>query len=113
MFLKAALEKILPEPQVLHAPNGRKAVDMVQTNPAIDLVLMDLKMPVMNGVEATRLIKAARPDLPVIVQTAYAAPENMAEATDAGCDIYLKKPIGTGTLRNAIQQFVPVLNNGS
>jgi two-component system, cell cycle response regulator DivK len=56
---------------ILHAWDGSEVFDMCKKNSEIDLVLMDIKMPVMDGFEATRNIKKMRPDLPVIAQTAY------------------------------------------
>ena len=60
---------------VIHAENGKQAVEKVMANPDISLILMDIKMPEMNGIEAIKLIKSTRPDIPVIAQTAYAFEE--------------------------------------
>jgi len=79
--------------RVLWAKNGREAVDLCETDPAINLVFMDIKMPGLNGYDATRQIKIKRPDLPVIAQTAYAMAVDQLEAEKAGCDGYLSKPI--------------------
>ena len=54
---------------------------------------MDIKMPLLNGYEATREIKKLRSDLPIIAQTAYTAPEDREKAIEAGCDRFIKKPI--------------------
>lgn len=78
---------------VLHAWNGLEAVDMVRENPGIDLVLMDIKMPVMNGHDATREIKRIRPELPVLALTAYALPGDREKILSSGCDDYIAKPI--------------------
>jgi PAS domain S-box-containing protein len=75
------------------AGNGREAVELVKQHPEIDLVLMDIKMPVMSGYEATRLIKLMRPDLPVIVQTAFASADERNKAGEAGCDAFISKPV--------------------
>ena len=66
---------------------------MVRQYHEIDIVLMDIKMPLMNGYEATRLIKELRPDLPVIIQTAFTSKEERENAKKAGCDGYITKPI--------------------
>lgn len=84
--------------QVLRAANGQEAIEMVILRPEIDLVLMDIKMPIMNGVEATKKIKQLRPELPVIIQTAYAFENEKSVAYAAGCDEYLTKPIKSGDL---------------
>lgn len=70
-----------------------------------DLVLMDVRMPVMNGFEATRIIKSEFPDLPVIIQTAYAMKGDMDKAFQAGCDDYLSKPVSFKILKEKIEQF--------
>jgi hypothetical protein len=74
-FLKVILTKAGAE--ILWAKNGREAVGICRSGKKIDLVLMDINMPEMNGFEATALIKAERPDLPVIAQTAYANHSDM------------------------------------
>ena len=78
---------------ILHVENGLEAVELVETNDNIDLILMDIKLPVMNGYEATRKIKKIKPHLPVIALTAYALPEDEKKAKNAGCDDYISKPI--------------------
>ncbi|MFO8235926.1 MAG: PAS domain S-box protein [Bacteroidales bacterium] len=78
---------------LLHAEDGNQAVEMVKNNPEIDIVLMDIKLPKMNGYEATRRIKKERPGLPVIAQTAYAMESDKYKALEAGCDDYITKPI--------------------
>ena len=80
--------------QFERAKNGQEAVNMVENN-AYDLVLMDIKMPVMDGLEATRKIKATHPSLPVIALTANAFDSDRQMAMDAGCDEFLSKPISS------------------
>lgn len=78
---------------VFSVANGKEVVRIVECHPEIDLVLMDIKMPVMNGYEATRLIKNIRPDLPVIIQSAFTSPDERKKAEKAGCDAFMLKPI--------------------
>ena len=78
---------------VLHACNGKEAVEICEGDSEIDLVLMDIKMPIMNGHEATRKIKSLHPNLPVIVQTAYSTENDRKLALNHGCDDFLVKPI--------------------
>lgn len=78
---------------IMRAENGKDAVDMFKKNSDISLVMMDLKMPVMSGFEATALIKKINPEIPIIAQTAYAMSTDRAKALDAGCDDYIAKPI--------------------
>lgn len=91
---------------VLHALNGAEAVEYCQNYPEIALVLMDIKMPVMNGVEATARIKSFRPDLPIIAITAYAQAGDRERILNAGCDDYLAKPIKSKVLKEAIQKVL-------
>ena len=77
----------------LFAVNGKEAVEMVQQHQEINIVLMDIRMPVMNGFDTTRVIKELRPDLPVIVQTAFTSKDEKDKSHEAGCDGYITKPI--------------------
>jgi PAS domain S-box-containing protein len=79
--------------RIFFAGNGKEAVQLFSENPEIDLVLMDLKMPVMDGYEATAKIKEINRDVVVIAQTAYALAEDKRKAINAGCNDYLTKPV--------------------
>ena len=87
---------------IICAENGWEAVELVEHHPEINLVLMDIKMPVMNGYEATRLIKEQRPDLPVIAQSAFTSNEEREKARKAGCDSFITKPINKTELLELI-----------
>ena len=91
--------------QFLRAKNGQEAVDMVEKG-GIDLVLMDIKMPVMDGLEATKKIKEAHPDLPVVALTANAFDSDRQLATQAGCDDFLPKPVSSELCLNVIAKFI-------
>lgn len=88
-------EKVLTgtKAKIILAPNGKVAVELFNKNPDIDIILMDLKMPVLNGFEATKIIKAKSPNTPIIAQTAYAFSDDATEALESGCDDYISKPI--------------------
>ncbi|MDI6403021.1 response regulator, partial [Balneolaceae bacterium ANBcel3] len=88
--------------RILEAINGKEAVALVEKHPEIDLVLMDLKMPVMDGYEATRIIKGIRPELCVISLTAYAGEMDQKEAFVAGCDDIILKPFSIEDLRHRV-----------
>ena len=90
---------------VLSANNGEEAVDVCRAHPEISLVLMDLKMPVMDGLEATRAIKTFRENLPIIAITAFAMSGDEKRALDAGCDDYLSKPVTREALLEKLKQF--------
>jgi len=79
--------------QLIRAKNGQEGIQRYRENPDIDLVLMDIRMPVMNGLDATRALKKIKRDLPVIAITAYTMPEDKIEAFKAGCDEFLTKPV--------------------
>lgn len=89
----------------LHALNGATAVELCRNHPEITFVLMDIKMPVMNGMEATRLIREFRPSLPVIALTAYAQTGDEQRMLDAGCDEYFPKPILPEILKKLIAKY--------
>jgi CheY-like chemotaxis protein len=91
---------------IIHAVNGKDAVERCQKEVNIDLVLMDIYMPIMNGYEATRQIKQIRPDLPVIAQTAYAMAEDRKRALEAGCVDFIAKPIGREELLSKMDKFL-------
>lgn len=78
---------------ILRASTGVESVNLVRSYPNIDLVLMDIKMPGMDGLDATREVKKIRSNLPVIAQTAYAFTSDKEKAIEAGCDDYISKPI--------------------
>ncbi len=92
---------------ILCAENGWEAVELVQCHPEINLVLMDLKMPVMSGYDATKKIKQLRPDLPVIAQSAFTTKEEKQKAREAGCSNFITKPINNTELHNLIQELLP------
>jgi CheY-like chemotaxis protein len=90
--------------EYLIARNGLEAVEMCRVNQGISIVLMDIKMPIMNELEATRKIREFRKDLSIIGVTAYAMIGDMGKAIDAGCDDYITKPIKSALLLSAISK---------
>jgi CheY-like chemotaxis protein len=90
---------------IKRAENGKIALEYCKENNPVDIVLMDLMMPVMNGYEATRQIKQLHSNLPVIAQTAYAMTEDRKKANDAGCDDFIAKPIDKEELLEKIERF--------
>lgn len=91
--------------KIIRASDGREAVEIVNTRPQVDLVLMDVQLPSMSGYEAARIIKERRPDLPVIAQTAYGLSDEKQESLKAGCDDYIQKPIKTHDLFVVISKY--------
>jgi CheY-like chemotaxis protein/anti-sigma regulatory factor (Ser/Thr protein kinase) len=90
--------------KTIRAKNGSEAVDLVRSNKDIDLVLMDINMPVMDGYEATRKLKEISPDMPVIAQTAYSSYENQEKAMDCGCSDFISKPFNKEELISKINE---------
>lgn len=90
----------------VRAENGTDAVEIVRTNPEIAMVLMDIKMPLMNGHDATKQIKKIRPELPVLIQTAYASIIDRQKAFNAGCDDFITKPVNKDLLLEKIAKFL-------
>lgn len=103
MYLEEILQQFTSN--ILHAWNGEEAVSLVEKIPGIDVVLMDMKMPVMDGLQATRKIKSIRPELPVIMQSAFVSDEDMARAYESGCSDYLKKPILANSIKSSVLAF--------
>lgn len=91
--------------EYFRAHNGQEAVELAETEKP-DLILMDLKMPVMDGLEATRLIKAKTPDLPIIALTANAFDSDRHAALEAGCDDFLSKPVNADRCIQTIAKFI-------
>jgi len=105
--LKMLLEKKL-NVETVRARNGLEAVEITRTNESINLVLMDIKMPVMDGFEATGIIKTERKELPIIAITAYGLSGDEHKALSAGCDDYVSKPIQTAALFEKIKNILNI-----
>lgn len=102
------LSKILKESQfiILHAENGEIAVDIVRNTPDIELIIMDIRMPELDGFEAIKQIKSLKPNLPVIAQTSYAFSEDREKIISAGFSEYLSKPIEQSQLLKLIENYI-------
>ncbi len=102
------LKEILEETgiNILHATNGHDALKLCIQHDDIDIVLMDIKIPGMNGLKTTQRIKLIRPDLPILAQTASVYPEIMHQCEQAGCVEFIEKPIFTYKLMNALRKWL-------
>lgn len=87
------------------AANGQEAVDKALTG-NFHLVLMDVKMPVMDGLEATKAIKEKKPDLPIVALTANAFDSDRQLAFDCGCDDFLTKPVSSAKCLETIAKYI-------
>ncbi len=91
-YLKTLLQRA--DAKVIRAKNGKEAVDIISKHKGgIDLILMDLNMPVMDGYEAMRIIKSRHPAIPIIAQTAYTMNNDRHRCLQAGFNDYIAKPI--------------------
>jgi PAS domain S-box-containing protein len=103
-FIEAVLEK--SQIQVLRADNGRQAIELCRSINKIDLILMDIKLPEMNGYDSTREIKKIRKEIPVIAQTAFSMKEDKKRCFDAGCDDFISKPIDIDLFMSKLSKFL-------
>ncbi|MFC2081370.1 response regulator [Bacteroidota bacterium] len=102
MLIEAVLG--LTKAQVIWAQNGKEAVEVCFKNERVDLVLMDIRMPEMNGIDATIAIKKIRRDLPIIAQTAFSYNHEADMIIEAGCVKVINKPISPQLLISSIQE---------
>jgi CheY-like chemotaxis protein len=91
---------------LIRAENGKEAVEICRSNNKIDLVLLDLKMPVMDGLEAMKLIREFRPGLPFIALTAYAFDSDRKNAIERGCIDYISKPFSKNDLLEVLKKYL-------
>jgi CheY-like chemotaxis protein len=91
--------------KILWAQNGKEAIEHINSNQDIDLVLMDMHMPVMNGYDATEVISKLRPGMPIIAQTAFVLPDDVKRCYAVGCTGYLAKPIRKEQLLNTLTEY--------
>lgn len=92
--------------KVLKAMNGKEAVELFKNNSNIDVIIMDLKMPEMDGYEATRLIKKLDKNVPIISQSAYAMPGDIDKCIDSGMNDYLIKPVKPKVLLSILNKHL-------
>lgn len=104
--ITAALEQT--KACILYAKNGKESIEVVEQNPNIDLILMDIMMPVMNGYEAIEAIKAdpAKKHIPVIAVTAKALKDDKLRCFEVGANDYLTKPIDFDVLLNIVEKWI-------
>ncbi len=104
MFIAAALKRT--NAQLLWAKDGQEAVEMAQEYESIDLILMDIRLPRLDGYEATRQIKSFRPNVPIIAQTAYVMSNEKGKVLQAGCDDLITKPIRLNILIQTLAKYL-------
>jgi CheY-like chemotaxis protein len=102
-MLELMIEDYCKNPLI--ATNGLDAVQFCKDHPDIDFVLMDIKMPELNGYEATKQIREFNKDLIIFAQTAYALPGDREKAIAAGCNDYITKPYSQSELTGLIDKY--------
>lgn len=102
-FLTIVLNDIAKD--ILHAKNGEEAINLCKANPDIDLILMDIKMPKINGLSATKEIRKFNKNVIIIAQTAYALAGDDIIAIETGCNDYIPKPIDKEKLLNKVNSY--------
>lgn len=104
-LIKTYLKKSLIDYTIIWKTNGLEAIKECENN-KIDLILMDIRMPLLNGYDATREIKKINPQLPIIIQTAYADSNSRLEAISCGCNEILYKPYSSKQLLSKIKKYL-------
>lgn len=104
LFLKALMRKSNAE--IIWVTTGLLAIDAVKKNPDIKVILMDMRMPDMNGLDASIEIKKTHPNIKIIAQTAFALSGEKEKILNAGCDNYISKPIAGKVLLQMIDDYL-------
>ncbi|WP_051554539.1 response regulator [Maribacter antarcticus] len=103
-FLLSLILKEISQ-EMIHARTGLEAVELCRANPDIDLILMDVKMPIYSGYEATQHIRKFNSDVIIIAQTAYGLSGDREKAISVGCNDYISKPIMKDILLSTIKRY--------
>ncbi len=104
LFLKTILNR--SNAAVVRAVNGKETIECFRKQPDTDLILMDIRMPEMDGFEATRIIRSMDSEVPIIAQTAHAFPEDRIRALESGCNKYIAKPIAPVELEALLAELL-------
>jgi len=104
MLIKEFLKPLNLE--IHHVTDGRDAINYVKMNPEVSLILMDIKLPFMDGYEATKAIRQINSKIPIIAQTAYAMLGDREKAIAAGCVDYIDKPLESKRLRELVSAYL-------
>ncbi|PKP33490.1 MAG: response regulator [Bacteroidetes bacterium HGW-Bacteroidetes-16] len=104
----ALLEALLSttEAKIIHVTTGIAAIDYAINHPELDMVLMDIKLPDVNGYEVTKRIRVLYPELPIIAQTAFVMSGDKEKALRSGCNAYIPKPIDLNKLLDTMSGFL-------
>ncbi len=92
---------------IIWAKDGLEVIEMAKKN-EVNIILMDIQMPKMNGYEATKIIKEFKPNIPIIAQTAFTMINEKEESLRSGCDAYITKPINKRKLLEIIDKYLKI-----
>ncbi len=104
ILIKKQLKKT--KAKIAWLKNGKESIDYVKENKPVDIILMDVRMPIMDGIEATKVIKILRPEIPVIMQTACVIGSDYEDVKESGCEDYIFKPIVAEELLEKISKYI-------
>jgi len=104
LFFESMLQKSNAE--LLWARNGQQAIDILKEHGDTDLIIMDIRMPELDGLQATRAIRKTNRDIPIIALTAFAFAHDRENSLAAGCNEYISKPVKPGQLKNLLQKYL-------
>ena len=104
MFLESLLRST--EAELIWARNGQQAVDIHAERDDLDLILMDIRLPEMNGLQATKKIRSTNQDIPIIALTAFAFADDREKSMEAGCTEHLSKPVKIEELKRVLQKYL-------
>lgn len=105
MLIEAMLKPQGP-PQLSRSVSGQHAIEYVRNNPDIDLILMDIQLPDINGYEVTQQIRSFNTNVPIIAQTAYAMYADVVKALDSGCNDFIAKPIKVKKMMSLLEKYL-------
>ncbi|GAB1451860.1 hypothetical protein MASR2M47_19160 [Draconibacterium sp.] len=109
VLLKTILRKT--GANIIWLENGQEVIDFVKNSQNVDLILMDIRMPVIDGIEASRIIKEIAPQIPIIIQTASVMGEAYEDIKNSGCDDTIFKPIDSVKLMDSIKKQLEKYSN--
>jgi CheY-like chemotaxis protein len=104
MYMKEIVEDL--KFKIVRVTNGADAVEFITQGDKFDILLLDLKMPVMDGFEAAKKIRETNSKIPIIAQTAYAFSSDREKALEAGCNDYISKPIDKNELIKLLAKYL-------
>lgn len=104
ILIKKQLKKTMAN--ITWLKNGQDSIDYIKENKPVDIILMDVRMPVIDGIEATKVIKILKPKVPVIMQTACVIGSDYQDIKDSGCEDYIFKPIIADELLEKVNKYI-------